>query len=91
MVKIQSNANSIAAAKAEEDLEKLKYEAEDMRKNNEHLKLKLTRLNSELSETRVKTQNEIVELRKAFKADVKQWKKDLGEERKLKIRHEKKL
>ena len=89
--KIQSNADSITTAKAEEDLEKLKYEAVDMKKNNEHLKQKLTRLNSELSETRVKTQNEIVKLRKAFKAEVKQWKKDLGEERKLKIRLEKKL
>ena len=46
-----------------------------MKKNNEHLKIKLTRLNSELSETKVKTQKETVELRKGFKAEVKQWKK----------------
>ena len=52
--KKQSNADNIAAgaAKAEEEHEKLKYEALDMKKNNEHIKIKLTRLNHELSETK---------------------------------------
>ena len=52
--KNQSNADNIAAgaAKAAEELEKLTYEAVGMKKNNEDLKIKLTRLNSELSETK---------------------------------------
>ena len=53
--------------------------------NNANLKAIVKKLHSEMSEVRSKHKKEKVDTTKTFKAEIKHWKKELGEERKMKI------
>ena len=50
----------------------------DAEANNETQKNITKKLNIELNEARSRKQLEIAEIRKSFKSEVKQWKKELG-------------
>ena len=51
----------------------------------------MIKLNTELSETRSRLKKEQSDVTEALKVDIKHWKKELGKERKLKIKFVKKL
>ena len=63
----------------------------DLEKNNETLDSIAKKLNTELSANRLKHKKEILELTKSHKIEIKHWKKKLCQERKLKIKVEKKF
>ena len=49
------------------------------------------KLNQQLREVKMKNDAEIVHIKKMHKAEVKSWKKELGDERREKVKLEKKL
>ena len=63
----------------------------DLKNYNRSLKEQIQKLNSELSESKEKFDEEIDELQNKSKIEVKAWKKELGEEMRMKIILEDKL
>jgi ATP-dependent Lon protease len=63
----------------------------DLKTYSRSLLEQIKRLNSELSESKEKFDEEIDELQNKFKIEFKAWKKELGEERRMKINLENKL
>ena len=62
-----------------------------MKEKNRNLEVKIQNFNTKLSETRSRLYKEKSESEKALKKEIKEWKKDLGTERKLRINAEKRL
>ena len=66
-------------------------EISSLKKQIKKLKANIQNFNSRITETRNRLTREKIESEKALKEDIKVWKKELGNERKLKIKFEKKL
>ena len=80
-----------ATSHLEADLKKEKQEVADLGMHNDTLNKIVTTLRNELKESKARAKSEMVEMKKVLKAEVKSWRKDLGEERKSNIKLEKKL
>ena len=92
----ENHRNDLAALKIKCDtLENSKAndikQIEAIQCNNETLKETSKRLNKEISEAKSKFKNELIQVTKDFKSQIKHWKNKLGKERKKKIKLEKDL
>ena len=58
---------------------------------NDTLNQVVSRLKNKLHDSDLKANRELVETRKELKAEIKSWRKELGEERKAKIKLEEEL
>ena len=75
----------------EQIVEGQKQELSEISFRNETLEALLKKANRNLLENQTKAKAELVESKKAFKAEIKPWRKDLGEERSAKLKLENKL
>ena len=100
--KLQASKLSIELAKkglskdddechVEQIVEEQKQELSEISFRNETLEALLKKANRNLLENQTKAKAELVESKKAFKAEIKAWRKDLGEERSAKLKLESKL
>ena len=91
--KLASRVDKICAttAKQEADLQNAKQEASDLVRSNDTLNKVVNTFRRELDESKAKSQRELIRVKKECKAEVKSWRKDLGDERKYGIKLEKKL
>ena len=81
----------IENTKCEETLKEKEAEIFDLEKIVKVKNEVANRLNQQLRELKIKHETEIVSIKKMHKAEVKSWKKELGEERREKVNIEKKL
>ena len=81
----------IENTKCEETLKEKDAEIFDLEKIVKVKNEVANRLNQQLRELKIKHETEIVSIKKMHKAEVKSWKKELGEERREKVNIEKKL
>ena len=90
--------NQVLIKQLKIDLENLVIENEKVKRLNEDIEKKnivkkelVDRLNKELQDSKVKFKRERGEMIKSHKAEVKYWRKELGEQTKINIKLEKKL
>jgi predicted RNase H-like nuclease (RuvC/YqgF family) len=69
----------------------LNTEIQDLEASNTKQKKISNKFNKELSEARVKFKNEKAEISKEYRAEIKAWRKNLGEETRQKHKLDKKL
>ena len=69
----------------------LNEEMHDLEESNKKQKQISNKFNKDLSDARVKFNNEKAEISKEYRAEIKAWRKDLGEETKQKLKLEEKL
>ena len=75
----------------EENKTKQKQEVSDLAVTNANLKSAVNRLDKEHNDSKIKSKSELAQVKKDFKIEIKEWRKELGEERKIKIKLENKL
>ena len=74
--------------------EKVKEQEEEIHELESRLKTKneiVNQLNKQMNDNRIQNEKHVANIKKSHKAEVKSWRKDLGEERKEKVKLNKKL
>ena len=75
----------------EDKMKKQKQEVSDLAVTNANLKSAVNKLDKEHNNSKIKSKSELAQVKKDFKTEIKEWRKELGEERKIKIKLENKL
>ena len=90
-LKLELNKVMIENKKYEEKVREQETDIYDLEKKMKVKNEVVNRLNQQLRDLKNKNEAEIVNIKKMHKTEVKSWRKELGEERRLKVNLEKKL